>query len=330
MEKNMKKLKGSIKISIAILAIVCLSVFTVLSDLIAPDINKRILSAGYWIEVFVINISVITVLFIVKSLKEDREKKYNKKYLVLNNTLDVAFRAINKKGAAGNLKTYLAEDNKKAKREAYEEYLQRKKGKIVDKIQSAEAKYNNKRLVKGLPVITSPKTKSLIRLRGKLNFVDERINNIDQEISFIKVKYIKVTYNGIFGDREGSSVNDRDTSPHKTAFNLSILLKRAVLIVAFSLIFLLSARRLDVEITVVFFFNIALRLFQIALGIYTGLDVGGEYVCVNLCDALKQRISILQIFFDKLNGVVLQKIEIEEIMKEAEEEVEEEILSVKK
>lgn len=323
MEKSIKKLKGSIKISISILAIVCVSVFTVLSDLIAPDINKRVLSAGYWIEVGVINISVITVLFIVKSLKEDSEKKYNKKYLVLNHALDGAFRAINKNGAAENFKKYLDEDNKKAKRVAYEEKLQRKKGKIVEKIQSKEAKYNNKRLVKGLPIINSPKTKSLIRLRGKLNFVDERINNIDQEISFIKVKYIKVTYNGIFGDREGSAVNDRDTSPHKTAFNLSILLKRAILIVAFSLIFLLSARRLDAEITVVFFFNIALRLFQIALGIYTGIDAGSEYVRVNLCDAFKQRIFLLQVYFDQLNGVIVQKIEFEEIMKEAEKEVEE-------
>lgn len=322
MEKSIKKLKGSIKISISILAIVCVSVFTVLSDLIAPDINKRVLSAGYWIEVGVINISVITVLFIVKSLKEDSEKKYNKKYLVLNHALDGAFRAINKNGAAENLKKYLDEDNKKAKRVAYEEKLQRKKGKIVEKIQSKEAKYNNKRLVKGLPIINSPKTKSLIRLRGKLNFVDERINNIDQEILFIKVKYIKVTYNGIFGDREGSAVNDRDTSPHKTAFNLSILLKRAILIVAFSLIFLLSARRLDAEITVVFFFNIALRLFQVALGIYTGIDAGSEYVRVNLCDAFKQRIFLLQVYFDQLNGVIAQKIDFEEIMKEAEEEVE--------
>ena len=328
MGKNMKKFKGSIKLSVSLLAIICVSVFSILADLIAPDINERVLSAGYWVECAVINIAVITVLFIVKSLKEDSEKKYNRKYLVLSGTLDVAFKAINKNGAAENLKTYLAEDNKKAKREAYEEYLQRKKGKIVDKIQSAEAKYNNKRLVKGLPIIADPNTKKLIRLRAKRDFIDERIKKIDEEISFVKVKYIRITYNGIFGDREGFAVNDRDTSPHKMAFNLFVLLKRAILIVAFSLIFLLSAKRLEVEISVVFFFNIALRLFQVALGIYSGIDAGSEYVRVNLCDALKQRISIVQIFFDKLRGAsnaTQEMLDLEEIEKEVTKTVENEL-----
>lgn len=329
MEKNVKKMRNSIKLTISMLAIVCVSVFSVLADLITPDINERVLTAGYWIECGTINIAVITVLFIVKSLKEDSEKRYNKKYLVLSGTLDGAFKAINKNGAAENFKRYLTEDNQNAKRAAYEEKLQRKKGKIVEKIQAAEAKFNNRRLVKGLQLIAEPRTKKLIRLRAKRDFIDERIKKIDEEISFVKVKYIRITYNGIFGDREGSAVNDRDTSPHKTAFNMCVLFKRAILIVVFSLIFLLSVKRLEVEISVVFFFKISLRLFQVAFGVYSGIDAGSEYIRVNLCDALKQRIFILQVYFDRLKGVAKtvtpREVDLEAIEKEVEREVSEEL-----
>ena len=53
----------------------------------------------------------------------------------------------------------------------------------------------------------------------------------------------------------------------------------------------------------VFFFNIALRLFQVTFGIYSGIDAGSEYIRINLCDALKERISIVQIYFDRLRNV---------------------------
>ena len=331
MGKSMKSFKGSLKLSISILSILLVSIFTVLADLIAPDVNDKMLSPGYWIELVVINIAVISVLFIAKSLKEDSEKRFNKKYLVLSGTLDEAFKAINKNGAAQSFKDYLKEDNAKAKREAYEKALRQQKGKIIDKIHEKKAKFNNKRLVKGLDVIPEPKTKKLIKLRAKLAFVEARIAKIDEEIPFAKVHYIHVTHNGIFGDCESKAKKDRDTSPHKTEFSLTILLKRAILIVAVSLAFFLSAKRLDTELSVVFFFNIALRLFQVVFGIYSGLDAGSEYICINLCDALKERISIVQIFFDKLRGAsnaTQEMLDLETIEKEVTKTVENELEEV--
>jgi hypothetical protein len=307
MGKNLKKFKGSLKLAISVLSIVFVSVFTVLADLIAPDVNDKMLSPGYWIELIVINIAVIAILFIVKSLKEDSEKRYNKKYLVLSGTLDEAFKAINKNGAAEGFKDYLKEDNAKAKREAYEKILHQRKGKIIDSIHEAEAKFNNKRLIKGLDVIAEPKTKKLIKLRLKLAFVEARIAKIDEELPFVKVNYIHVTHNSIFGDCESKSKKDRDTSPHKMGFSLIILLKRAILIIAVSLAFFLSAKRLDAELSVVFFFNIALRLFQVTFGIYSGIDAGSEYIRINLCDALKERISIVQIYFDRLRSATTEE-----------------------
>ena len=82
--------------------------------------------------------------------------------------------------------------------------------------------------------------------------------------------------------------------------------------------------------SVVFFFNLALRLFQVLFGIYSGLDAGSEYIRINLCDALKERISIVQIFFDRWRGgcattrdaLDLQAIE-EEVTKIVESDLEE-------
>lgn len=325
----MKSFSGAIKITLSVIMILCVSIFTVLSDIIKPDINPNVYTSGYWLEVLIINGSVISVVFLIKSIRVDNGKKKNKKYRILDGTLDMAFREINKNGAANDFLTYISEDNKNAKKLAYETYLFNKKGKIVEKIQKAKAKINNKRLLQGLNILEEPNTNKLIKLRSKLAFIEERVKKMDEELPFIKVKYIKITLKSIFGRGVDFTKSERDTSSHEGLFNLFIFLKRALLILALGLFALLSAKQVKFEMSMMFFFTIALRIFQIALGVYSGLAEGDTFVSVNLCDAFMQRVFYLQGYFDKAKGVqktvTAAEIDLQEITKRVTANVTEEL-----
>jgi hypothetical protein len=334
MGKNIKNMGGAVKLALTIVMIVCVAVFTILSDLIEPTINTAVYTSGYWLEILIIDGSAVAVIFLMKSVRVDNGKKTNKKYRILNGTLDVAAREINKSGAAEDLLRYINEDNKKAKRLAYETKLFQKKGKIIDKIQKVKAKYNNKRVLKGLDVIENPKTRKLIKLNSKLEFVEERVSKIDEEIPFVKVRYIKVTYKSLFGHGVDISKSDRDTSSHEALFNLFILLKKALLLVALGLFAMLSVKQVKFELSIMFFFMLALRIFQIFLAIYSGLESGDEFVNVNLCDAFMQRVFYLQGYFDKVKGIVkpttVKEIDLKEITESVTAGVEDELFGLKK
>ena len=330
MGKNIKNLGGVIKLALSVIMILCVSVFTVLSDVIKPDINTNVYTSGYWLEVIIINGAVISVVFLMKSIRVDSGKKKNKKYRILDGTLDLAFREINKNGAANDFLLYIENDNQCAKRLAYETYLFNKKGKIVEKIQKEKSKINNKRLLKGFEILENPNTKKLIKLHSKLSFIEERVDKIDEELPFIKVKYIKITLKSIFGHGVDLTKSERDTSAHEGLFNLFIFLKRALLIFALGVFTLLSAKQVKFEMSAMFFFTIALRIFQIVLGIHSGISAGDEFVSVNLCDAFMQRVFFLQGYFDKSKGIVrtvtIQDIDLQSITKKVTQEVEEELL----
>lgn len=334
MGKNMKNISSAVKVTLTIIMIVCVTVFTVLSDLIEPTINTDVYTSGYWLEILIINGSAVAVIFLMKSIRVDSLKKTNKKYRILDGTLDIASREINKSGATDDFLRYINEDNEKAKRLAYETRLFHKKGKIVDKIQKEKARFNNKRLLKGLSAIAEPTTKKLIKLNSKLQFVEERMAKIDEELPFIKIRYIKITYKALFGHGVDITKSERDTSAHEALFNLFILIKKALLLVALGLFALLSVRQIKFELSVMFFFTIALRIFQIVLAIYSGLESGDEFVNVNLCDAFMQRVFYLQGYFDKAKGVVkpltVQEIDLKEITQKVTEEVEDELSALEK
>lgn len=334
MDKKIKSIGSAVKVALAVIMIVCVTIFTVLSDLIKPTINTDVYTSGYWLEVLIINGSAVLVIFLVKSIRVDRGKKTNRKYLVLEGTLDAAAREINKHGATEDFLTYIHDDNKKAKRLAYETRLFNKKGKIVDKIQREKARFNNKRLLKGLTVVENPKTRKLIKLNSKLQFVEERMKKIEEELPFVKIRFIKITYKSIFGHGIDITKSERDTSAHEALFNLFIFLKKALLIVALGLFALLSVKQIDFELSIVFFFTIASRIFQIVLAIYSGLESGDEFLNVNLCDAFMQRVFYLQGYFDKAKGIVkpltVQEIDLKEITQKVTEEVEEELSALEK
>ena len=334
MGRNAQKLSSAVKLGLAIVMIVCVAVFTILADLIEPTVNTSIYESGYWLEWVTINGSAVVVIFLVKSIRVDNGKKHNKKYRILDGTLDAAFREIDKKGATNDFLNYIAEDNQHAKRLAYETYLFTQKGKIVEKIQKEKANFNNKRVLRGLPIVAEPKTKKLIKLNSKLAFVEERISKMDEELPFIKVRFIKITFKSIFGHGVDITKSDRDTSSHEGLFNLFIVLKKALLLVALGLFALISAKQTEFELSIMFFFMLALRIFQIGLAIYSGLESGDEFVTVNLCDAFMQRVFYLQGYFDKAKGVVkpvsVSEIDLQAITKQVTTEVTNELNELQK
>lgn len=329
---TMKRFSSAVKLSLTIVMILCVAVFTILSDMIEPTINVDVYTSGYWLEVLIINGAAVAVIFLMKSVRVDSGKRKNEKYRILDGTLDVALRKITKNGATNDFLHYMEEDNKHAKRLAYETQLFNKKGKIIEQIQKEKAKFNNKRLLKGLPVIPEPNTKKLIKLKSKLSFVEERMEKMDEELPFIDVRYIKQTLKSIFGHGADITRSERDTSPHEGLFNLMIFVKKALLLLAVGSFALLSAKQITYELSIMFFFTIALRIFQIVLAIYSGISAGEEFVTVNLCDAFMQRVVYLQGYFDKAKGVVkpvtIQEVNLEDITKQVTEEVTEELKGV--
>lgn len=324
MGKNVKKFGGTLKIVLTVIMLFCVAVFTILMDIIEPELNTDIYTTGYWIDVLLVNASVVIALFLVKSIRTDALKTTNKRYRILDGTLDVAFRKINQNGATSDFSKFLEEDNKVAKKKAYTTVLYRKKGDLTASIQKEKARLNNKRLLKGLACLDDFNTKKLIKLKAKLAFVEERIEKIDDELPFVKVKYIHQTFKSIFGHGLFVGQDDRDTSAHEGLFNLFILLKKAVLLVLLGAFALLSIRQLEFELSVTFFVMIALRICQILLAIYSGVSAGDEFIVI-LCDAYMVRARYLQSYFDTAKGIVkpitIHEVSLESIQEEVVKDV---------
>ena len=155
-------------------------------------------------------------------------------------------------------------------------------------------------LKKNQPISSEPVTNKLIAVRAKLAIWENRLKNIDNDVKFVNVKYVRVTYQSIFGTSETRLRESRDMSYHTAEHNAGILIKKVVLVFAIGFSASLQFLFAPFSWTVDFFYKIAVRLFQIGMALFTGISDADKFVAGEMCDALTNRIAYTQAFKETL------------------------------
>lgn len=295
------KVKRQLKTWLMIVLTVLVSAFSVLSDLLEFDTDNQMFTFWYWLNLLLTNATAVLIIFLSNSARKDSQMQRNERFTTLSTSLFELFKELNLKNLRTRFEGYINADNAQAKREAYEQYLNRKIAKFKGKIESLESKYNVEQLKKNQPISSEPVTNKLIAVRAKLAIWENRLKNIDNDVKFVNVKYVRVTYQSIFGTSETRLRESRDMSYHTAEHNAGILIKKVVLVFAIGFSASLQFLFTPFSWTVEFFYKIAVRLFQIGMALFTGISDADKFVAGEMCDALTNRIAYTQAFKESLH-----------------------------
>ena len=290
------KVKRQLKSWIMIVLTVLVSAFSVLSDWLIFGADKQMFTFWYWLNLLMTNATAVLIIFLSNSARKDTQMQRNERFVTLSTSLFELFKELNFKNLRTRFEVYINEDNDKAKYVEYETVLNRKIDKIKRKIERLESNYNIKQLKKNKSVINLPKTNRLIKERAKLSLWEKRLANINKDVKYAKVKYIRVTYQSIFGTSENRLRESRDMSYHTAEHNIGILVKKVVIVFAVGFSASLGFAFSPVTLSVEFFYKMSVRLFQIGMALFTGISDADKFVAGEMCDTLTNRISYVQSF----------------------------------
>jgi hypothetical protein len=283
-----------------IILTVLVSAFSVLYDLLDHDMDNQMFTFWYWFKLFLTNATAVLIILLSNSARKDSQMQRNERFTTLSTSLFELFKELNLKNLRTRFESYINADNARAKREAYEQYLNRKIAKIKSKIESLESNYNVEQLKKNQLIEAVPVTNKLIAVRAKLAIWKNRLKNIDNDVKFVNVKYVRVTYQSIFGTSETRLRESRDMSYHTAEHNAGIIIKKAILVFVIGFSASLQFRFTPFAWTVEFFYKLAVRLFQIGMALFTGISDADKFVAGEMCDALTNRIAYTQAFKETL------------------------------
>ena len=224
----------------------------------------------------------------------------NTRFTSLVDSLFSLFREVNQHNLRTSFETYIQADNARAKREAYIAKIQRKIAHCEGKIDRLEGRYNMWRLWLKKDTVEKPTTLRLTYYRKRLEYWQKRLTNVDKDVKYAKVKYLRVTYQSVFGMSETRLRESRDMSFHAAEHNMGLLVKKMFLIFIFGFAASLGFVFNPIAWTVEFFYKMALRLFQIIMALYTGISDADKFVDGDMCDALMNRIAYAQGFKETL------------------------------
>ena len=265
---------------------VCVLIFITLAEILF-DYVKAGFDAGifrdaaYWVRLATTCLSIILVTLTVRDFFRERELNQNQSLIKVQGGLDTAHSELSKRDLMTKLELYIADINAERKIKAYKAYLQFKMFKAEEKnkakwqtlLDTAEAD------VEFLPVV------------GK------RIRLSWREWA----KYNKVSVSTIFA-RSGKAKNDDDDldSNESTAIG-EMLYKKLLPLVALSITFstlFFDSGTFAVSILI----NTFMKLFRIALSMYTGAVAGQDFVKVTLLTKMERRLDFIQKFLEKERG----------------------------
>ncbi len=294
------KTKRQIKMWLMLTLTVLVSVFSVLSDLLKFGASTQIFTVWYWLNLLLTNAAAVLIIFLSNSARKDIQMQKNEKFTTLSTTLFGLFGDLNRLNLRTSFESYIINDNARAKKEEYLAYLHKKITCCEEKIDKLENRFNMWRLWFRKEVIECPNTLRLIFWRGRLDFWQKRLANVDRDVKYAKVRYLRITYQSIFGTSEARLRESRDMSFHTAEHNLGILIKKVLLIFVFGFAASLGFGFEVVEWSLYFVYKLAIRLFQVGMALYTGISDADKFVGGDMCDALTNRISYVQSFKETL------------------------------
>lgn len=290
----------NIKSVVSIILIALISSVKVLSDFIQVGASSDFFNAEYWQTTIRDNLLLVIVLFLASSVRKDKAKAKNAEYTELRKALSEAFLSLKSKKLIKRFEQYIDEDNLSAKLTAYKYLLNTKLDRIKARITALEIKYNSKLVAKGQAPIAEPNTEKLARLRLKKEGLEDKIENAEDCIMYVKrVRYIKVSYAEIFSEEEAKDRNTRDLRFHETAHKVFVLGKKALLMLVIGFLVTANVEEVIVNWTAYSALKICYDLFCIMLSVYLGILDGDKFVSGEMCDTLRRRINYLNGFIEK-------------------------------
>ena len=287
-----------IKTFILALMLVLVSVISILTDVLNFSITGNLLDAGYWLRAIILNTSAVIVLFLANSIRKDKVKDTHPVYNERKTALRAAYKALGENNLSDEFKKYIDEDNQKEKLRVYTNKLCAKIQRVKNAISRAEHNYNAFRLFRKKAPVDAPKTLHLILLRFKKERLEERYNNAEKYIKYIKVRYLKISYTALFGESEKMSATERDIYFRTAEHNVGIVFKKALFVIIIGSLSLMQIGELIQNFSLFTVYQMCMRIFTIALSMYTGVADADYFVGQHMSDVLLRRLSYVQDFVD--------------------------------
>ena len=295
------KTKRQIKTWLMLFLTLLVSVFSVLSDLIKFEGSMAAFTPWFWLNLLLTNVSAVVIIFLSNSTQKDIRMRKSERYTALSDALFGLYKELNVRNLRTAFCEYVERDNARAKMDAYVARIQRKITMCQRKIDKKESRYNMWRLFFRRPTVEKPRTLGLIFWRNNLNFWQARMRTAETDVKYAAVRYLRVSEHSIFGSSDEKNRASRDMSYHTAAHNAEILFKKILLIFIFGFAASLGFVFEPITLSVEFVYKMAIRLFQIAMALYTGISDADKFVDGDMCDALTRRISYVQGFKESLS-----------------------------
>ena len=286
-----------VKTFILAVLIVLVSATSILTEVIQFGVTADLFNGGYWLRTVILNVSAVTVLFLANSMRKDkllREK--DSPYAKNKSVLQKAYADMDDKGLTDEFKKYIDEDNRREKMRVYTKKINAKLQRVNNAILRGEHNYNVIRLwLKKAPVET-PKTLYLTIQRNKKQRLENKLKTAERDIKFINVRYTKIQYSVIFGESEKSKSAERDIHFHTTEHNIGIVFKKAFFVLLIGSLSLMQVGELVTNFNLFTVYQMCMRMFTLALSVYTGISDADYFVGKHMADVLFRRISYIQDF----------------------------------
>lgn len=252
----------------------------ILIDYVQAGFNPAIFyDAAYWVRLAMTCISVVLVTLTVRDFFRERELLLNPLVTKKQDDLDATHAELTRRDLMGRLESHIAETNKARKEKAYREYLQ-------FKLFKAKPKRKEKWVQRLATVSADAEYLPEVGKRIRLSWRDW-------------VKYNKVSMSVIFA-RSGKIKNDddEDLDSNEGAAVSEMLFKKLLPLIALSIA--LSTLFFDSgEFATAILINTFMKLFRIAMSMYTGAVSGQDFVKVNLLSKMGRRLDFIQKFLEK-------------------------------
>lgn len=242
------------------------TVFSVLIEFMDADFNLSIFSnVFYWSKVISSNLAVICILFSMRSLFKDKERRENMSVVAKETAIDDIYLELNNNKLNTAFNEHIDRENAVRHKFAY-----------VTKLRQGLTRCKNDK-----------KRKRLL----------EQLEKADTEYDISKVKYNKVKFNTIFG-KSKVRFEDNDMDEHEGFEYADILISKIFGVLAFGI--LTTSFAFDTyAFNLATAYNIVCKILQISIGAYLGAVSGTDYIKGTLLSKLTLRLNFVQQFIEK-------------------------------
>lgn len=281
--KAVAKKRGFSPQVILLIAIMLLSiVLSIIVNSFFMEVKFDILrSVAYWLKQAG-NTAVSFLLFILAHYTAKlTETNKNEVYFDLKKIISNQYKSIQQCGKNDELLNSIDNENRRRKLKIYRQ-----------KINARKIKLNSQKI--SLPPTSKKKIEELER---KISICDKKLETADDDIDFLRVKYVKITYSQIFGGEDEKGENDDDFRVHEGKSISSNALMKISWFFTFGIAFGLLGTTIYTKTALpVIILNITLMLLQFAASTYWGVLNGQNFIRATVINKLRLRIGFITKF----------------------------------